>query len=436
MPEIEELDEDEIDKIEAEAKERKKRQEAGEDEEEDPAEEQKKEEPKSEEKVEEEEPISDDEPETLDEEDPDTLPEDQEPFPEKGPVGEIELSDEQMDKQGDFKSAGVDAAEDGNLEKAVEKYTEAIKIGNASAMMYAKRAEMLLKLKKPCAAIASADAALEVNADSAKSYRVRGKAHRLLGHWEQAHLDLSTAQKLDFDDATEDLHKFVDGKFKQVAEKKNRNRIRGERRKVRDNKRKKAEAVRAYEAQKKADAEGGGMGYGGMGGMGGGGMPAGMEGMFGGGGMPPGMAGMFGGGGMPPGMEGLFGGGGMPAGMEGMFGGKGGGKGGMPGGMGGMPGGGMPGGGGGMPGGMDPAFLQGLMSDPDLMAAMSNPKVMAAMQDLMANPGNISKYENDPEMMALMQKLQAKMGGGGMPGGGGGAAPAPTVEECGADEVD
>jgi suppressor of tumorigenicity protein 13 len=362
----------------------------------------KKVEEEAEKKTVEEEQISDDEPETLDEDDPDMLPEDSPPFPENGPSGEVELSDEQMDKQGSLKQQATDALEDGNLNEAVEKYTAAIMIGNASAMMYAKRAEMLLKLKKPCAAIASADAAIEVNPDSAKSLRARGKAHRLLGHWEKAHLDLSTAQKLDFDDATDDLHKFVGERYKKIALIKNRNRMRAEKRKVAEMKRKRAEAVRIYEEQKKAEAEGGGF---------------------------PG--------GFPAGMEGMFGPGGMPAGMEGMFGGMGG----MPGGMGGMPGG-MPG----MPAGMDPNLLQGLMSDPELLAALSDPKMMAAMQDIMSNPANMSKYQSDPEMMGLMQKLMSKMGGGAAgghagdsgPGTSGGAAggtsSGPTIEEI--DEVD
>merc|ERR1719329_288083 len=87
----------------------------------------------------------------------------------------------------------------------------------------------------------------------------------------------------------------------------------------------------------------------------------------------------------------------------------------MPGGMGGMPGG-M---GGGMPGGMDPAFLQGLMSDPELMQAFQNPKFMTAMQDTMSNPANMAKYQSDPEVMALINKVMGKMGGGGMGGMGG-----------------
>merc|ERR1719387_1872674 len=98
--------------------------------------------------------------------------------------------------------------------------------------------------------------------------------------------------------------------------------------------------------------------------------------------------------------------------------------------MGGMPG---------MPPGVDPNFLAGLMSDPELAAAFNNPKIMSAMQDIMSNPGNISKYQSDPEIMALMQKVMKSMGGsmggmggmGGMDGmdGMGEESSGPTVEE-------
>ena len=65
----------------------------------------------------------------------------------------------------------------------------------------------------------------------------------------------------------------------------------------------------------------------------------------------------------------------------------------MPGGMGGMPG--M----GGVPPGMA-GMAQGMMNDPDVMAAMSNPKVMAAFQEMMAggapNPAKMMQYMQDP----------------------------------------
>lgn len=196
-----------------------------------PKEEPKVEEPKQEESEEEEEP-----PES-EEDDPERLPADLKPFPAMAPLGELELSDEQLDKQGEAKQVAVEALEDGNMQKALDKYTEAIGIGNATAMMYAKRAEILLKLKRPCACIADCDAALGVNPDSGKAYRIRGKAHRRLGHWEEAHKDLSTGQKLDFADDAVDMQKFVAEKYKRIEERKVRLRLRDERRKVKEMKR-------------------------------------------------------------------------------------------------------------------------------------------------------------------------------------------------------
>merc|ERR1719230_631711 len=87
-------------------------------------------------------------------------------------------------------------------------------------------------------------------------------------------------------------------------------------------------------------------------------------------------------------------------------------------------GGGMPGG---MPGGMggiDPNLINKLMSDPELMQAFQNPRVASALQEIMANPANISKYQNDPDIMRLMAKVGG-MFGGGMP---------PGAHGCGGDD--
>jgi suppressor of tumorigenicity protein 13 len=339
---------------------------------------------------EEEEEDEPEEPEEPEEEDPERLPEDPEPYPDQGPPGELELTDEQMDAQGAAKQAAVEAMEDGDMAKALEKYTEAIKIGNASAMLITKRAELLLKMKRPNACIADCTAAILVNPDSGKAYRTRGKAHRRLGHWKEAHEDIAMGQKLDFDDDLMDIQKFVDEKWKKIAERETRRRLREERiakkKKEADMKRRKAEAQKAYEEAKAAESAGG--------------YPGGFPGGF------PGMGGMGG----FPGM----------------------------GGMGGMPG---------MPAGMDPSMLSGLLSDPELMAAFSNPKMAAAMQDIMSNPANMAKYQSDPEIMGLFQKMMGKMGGaGGMPGGfpgaqgAGSSSAGPTVEEMDepgdANEVD
>ncbi|CAK9074839.1 unnamed protein product, partial [Durusdinium trenchii] len=192
-------------------------------------------------------------------------------------------------------------------------------------------------------------------------------AHRLLGHWEEAHQDLAESQKLDFDDDTAELQKFVDAKYKKIAERKNRERIKAEKKKEQERKRRKEEAQRAYEeAKKNPDGDG----YGGF-----------------------------------PGFPGI-----------------------------------------------DPSMLSGIMSDPELMQAFSDPKMAAAMQDIMSNPGNIAKYQNDPDVMNLINKVMgafSKHGGmpggmpggmGGMPGGMGGmpgsASGGPTVEEVPESNVD
>merc|ERR1719356_521472 len=180
----------------------------------------------------------DEEPAEPEEEDPERLPEDKAPFPEKSPNNELELTEAQEDAQNAAKQAAQDAIEDGDLGKAIDKMTEAIKMGNASAMMYAKRADLLLKQKRPCASIADCDAAIEINPDSAKAYRIRGKAYRKIADWEKAHKDLSLAQKLDFDDGTEDVFKFVDARWKKIAEKQNKQRLKQE---AKDKKRKEKE---------------------------------------------------------------------------------------------------------------------------------------------------------------------------------------------------
>merc|ERR1719265_584383 len=99
-------------------------------------------------------------------------------------------------------------------------------------MMYAKRAEMLLKAKRPCASIEDCNAAIEINPDSAKAFRTRGKAARRLGRWEDAHNDLAVAQKLDYDDEAEVVKKFVDGRYKKIQERKTRQRLGEERKKI------------------------------------------------------------------------------------------------------------------------------------------------------------------------------------------------------------
>merc|ERR1719356_792048 len=107
-----------------------------------------------------------------------------------------------MDRQNKLKGELAEALEDGDKEKALAKCTEAILVGNPSAMQLAKRAELLYKMKRAKAAISDATAALQKNPD-------RGKALRFVGEYDAAKADLDLAQKMDYDDDTTDIHTFV-----------------------------------------------------------------------------------------------------------------------------------------------------------------------------------------------------------------------------------
>lgn len=70
-----------------------------------------------------------------------------------------------------------------------------------------------------------------------------------------------------------------------------------------------------------------------------------------------------------------------------------------------------------------PDFMGGMT--PDLLNAFKDPEVAEALKDIMANPANIVKYQNNPKIMKLMNLVGGAAGGagfgGGAPGGFGGA---------------
>lgn len=79
------------------------------------------------------------------------------------------------------------------------------------------RAEVFLKLKKPNAAIKDADRALALNPNQAKAYKVRGKARRHLGRYEEASLDLNAGQKIDFDDDTQEVLNSIKQRVEKIV---------------------------------------------------------------------------------------------------------------------------------------------------------------------------------------------------------------------------
>ncbi|XP_032680700.1 putative protein FAM10A4 [Odontomachus brunneus] len=58
------------------------------------------------------------------------------------------------------------------------------------------------------------------------------------------------------------------------------------------------------------------------------------------------------------------------------------------------------------------------LNDPEVLQAFQDPEVAEAFKEISANPTNILKYQSNPKIMALINKVASKFGGaGGMPGG-------------------
>ncbi|CAM0948383.1 unnamed protein product [Alopecurus aequalis] len=293
----------------------------------------------------------------------DVVEPDHDDTPQKMGDPSVEVTEESRDASQEAKGMAMEAMSEGKLEEAVEHLTKAILLNPTSAIMYGTRASVLIKMKKPVAAIRDANAALEINPDSAKGYKTRGMANAMLGKWEEAARDLHSASNIDYDDEISAVLKKVEPNAHKIVEHRRKyDRLRKEREEKkaeRDRLRRRAEAQAAYEKAKKKEQSSRSSG-----------------GASSRGGFP---------GGMPGGFPGF--GGGMPGGM----------------------GGGMPGAGG-APGtvGMDD-----ILNDPDLMAAFGDPEVMAALQDVMSNPANFAKHQSNPKVGPIIAKMMAKVNGAG-----------------------
>uniref|UniRef100_A0A8C7NMD6 ST13 Hsp70 interacting protein n=1 Tax=Oncorhynchus mykiss TaxID=8022 RepID=A0A8C7NMD6_ONCMY len=267
---------------------------------------------------------------------------------EMGDLENLEVTDEMMDQANEKKMGAIEALGEGDLQKALDLFTEAIKLNPRVAIMYAKRASVYIRMQKPNAAKRDCDRAIDINPDSAQPYKWRGKAHKLLGHWEEAAKDLATACKLDYDEDASAMLKEVQPKANKIIEHRRKYERKREEQEIKDRKERVKKAREEHEkAQREEEARQ------------------------------------------------AAGGGGFP---------------GFPGGAGGFPGGAgaFPGGAGGSPFGMP--GLGELFNDPEVLNAMKDPEVMAAFQDVAQNPANIAKYQGNPKVMALITKLSAKFG--------------------------
>ncbi|XP_056609836.1 hsc70-interacting protein isoform X2 [Triplophysa dalaica] len=260
---------------------------------------------------------------------------------EMGDYENLEVTDEMIDQANEKKMEAIGVLGDGDLQKALELFTEAIKLNPKMAILYAKRASVYVKMQKPNAAIRDCDRAIDINPDSAQPYKWRGKAHRLLGRWEEAAKDLAMACKLDYDEEASTLLKEVQPKANKIIDHRRKYERKREEREIRTRQERVKKAREEHEkAHKEQEAR----------------QPS-------GGGAQGGFPGFPGGAGFP---------GGSPFGMPG---------------------------------------LDGLLKDPEVLMAMQDPEVMAAFQDVAQNPANIAKYQSNPKIMALINKLSSKFGG-------------------------
>eukprot|EP00252_Welwitschia_mirabilis_P020384 TRINITY_DN4998_c0_g1_i1.p1 TRINITY_DN4998_c0_g1~~TRINITY_DN4998_c0_g1_i1.p1 ORF type:complete len:384 (-),score=116.97 TRINITY_DN4998_c0_g1_i1:225-1376(-) len=169
----------------------------------------------------------------------------------------IEVTEEKRDEAQMAKGKAMEALAEGNLDEALKHLTEAVLCNPTSAILYASRASIYVKMKKPNAAIRDADAALKINPDSAKGYKARGMARAMLGHWEDAAKDLRLASRLDYDEEIAAVLKKVEPNAHKLEEHKRKyERLRKERdamKKERERQRRRAEAQAAYEKAKQQE---------------------------------------------------------------------------------------------------------------------------------------------------------------------------------------
>ncbi|XP_015180828.1 PREDICTED: putative protein FAM10A4 [Polistes dominula] len=116
----------------------------------------------------------------------------------------LEPTEEEIAESQIKRSEAVSAFVEKDYEKAIQLYTEAIKLNPQTALLYAKRGQVYLLLKKPNACIRDCNRALELNPDSAAGHKFRGRAYHLLGKWEEAVNDLRLACKFDFDEQADE----------------------------------------------------------------------------------------------------------------------------------------------------------------------------------------------------------------------------------------
>ena len=125
-----------------------------------------------------------------------------------------EVTDDDRAAAAEAKAKAVAAQREGRLDEALALFTAAIERNPTSSLTFGGRAALLLQLRRPRAAVRDCDRALQLNPESAKALKVRGKAYRYLGEYERAKKDLQAGNQLDFDDETFAMQKFLEDRLR------------------------------------------------------------------------------------------------------------------------------------------------------------------------------------------------------------------------------
>lgn len=174
-----------------------------------------------------------------------------------------ELPENARDEANKKKNEAQQLEREGKFEEALEKYNEAINLFPLSGIFFASRADCYLKMKKPNAAIKDCDKSIEINSDNAKAYKIRGIAKRHLGRYEEAAKDLVTGTRIDYDEKSQTILKFVQEKARKKKE-------REQKRQAKEQEKRKKQQ---QQQQKQQQSKGGSSSQPNFGGFGGGGFP-------------------------------------------------------------------------------------------------------------------------------------------------------------------
>eukprot|EP01062_Namystynia_karyoxenos_P020312 TRINITY_DN176_c0_g3_i2.p2 TRINITY_DN176_c0_g3~~TRINITY_DN176_c0_g3_i2.p2 ORF type:complete len:451 (+),score=164.86 TRINITY_DN176_c0_g3_i2:95-1354(+) len=117
-----------------------------------------------------------------------------------------------------LRGEAAELAAAGDRDGAVAKLTAALRLHPRIAPLWAARADLNLKARRPTRALSDCAAALALNPDQAKALRVRGQAQRRLGKWEEAAADLRKANSIDFDPDLGEVLKEVEKRANRIRE--------------------------------------------------------------------------------------------------------------------------------------------------------------------------------------------------------------------------